>query len=62
MLDDGEARPSDLRHFIAAWPYLNDGALEPAAKATAAKTVAKAEPKPAAAKKPVAKKTAGAAK
>jgi sec-independent protein translocase protein TatB len=33
-----------------------------ATKATAAKTGAKAEPKPAAAKKPVAKKTAGAAK
>jgi uncharacterized protein len=36
VLLQGEARPSDLRHFIAVWPYLDDRDLEPAAKAIAA--------------------------
>ncbi len=36
VLLQGAAQPSDLRHFIAVWPYLNDRELEPAAKAISA--------------------------
>ncbi|HEY2137843.1 MAG TPA: MMPL family transporter [Xanthobacteraceae bacterium] len=36
VLLQGEPRPSDLRHFIAVWPYLSDGELEPTAKPIAA--------------------------
>jgi hopanoid biosynthesis associated RND transporter like protein HpnN len=36
MLQGGKVEPSQLRHFIAAVPYLNSSELEPAAKAVAA--------------------------
>ena len=36
MLQGGKVEPTQLRHFIAAWPYLKSGELEPAAKAIAA--------------------------
>jgi len=36
MLQGGRAEPSQLRHFVSAWPYLNSSELEPAAKAVAA--------------------------
>ena len=35
VLLQGEAQPSDLRHFIAVSPYVNERELEPAAKAIA---------------------------
>jgi len=36
VLLQGEAQPTDLRHFIAVWPYLNPSELEPAKHAIAA--------------------------
>ena len=36
VLLQGEAQPSELRHFIAVWPYLNHSELEPAARGIAA--------------------------
>src|SRR5262249_1049663 len=36
MLQGGKAEPSQLRHYVSAWPFLNSGELEPAAKAVAA--------------------------
>jgi hopanoid biosynthesis associated RND transporter like protein HpnN len=36
MMQGGKAEPSQLRHFVSAWPYLSASELEPAAKAVAA--------------------------
>jgi hopanoid biosynthesis associated RND transporter like protein HpnN len=36
MLEGGTVQPSELRHFIAVWPYLDTSELEPAAKGIAA--------------------------
>jgi len=36
LLQGGPVEPGQLRRFIAAWPYLNSGELEPAAKAISA--------------------------
>jgi uncharacterized protein len=36
VLLQGSAQPSELRRFVAVWPYLNEGELAPAAKAIGA--------------------------
>ncbi|SDA42982.1 Sec-independent protein translocase protein TatB [Mesorhizobium qingshengii] len=56
------AAKAPTKVVTASKPEMPKTAKPAAAKAIATKTVAKAEPKPVAAKKPVAKKTAGAAK
>jgi hopanoid biosynthesis associated RND transporter like protein HpnN len=43
MLQGGKVEPSQLRHYVSAWPYLNTSELEPAAKAVAAIRAAAAD-------------------